>query len=469
MPATHLLPLVLLTVGTAITLLLALFLPHGRQAWTAVASTVTAVVGAVAQVQLALSSSEQITFGGLWALDDLTHVGTVLVLTATVVVAWMVPEWLATDRRHGEYQVLLLLSALGAVMMLAAVDVNELLVGVVLSSTSGYVLASYHRASALSAEAGMKFFLVGALANLSLLVGAVLLFGAVGTTTLGDFGVGLTDADPVLAVPGAAALLVGLTFKAGAFPAHSWMPDVSQGSPVPSAAFLTVVPKVGALLAMVRLVQVMPSDVTGWRPLIAVLAAATMTVGNLAALRQDDVRRLLGWSSVSQAGYGLMAVVVVGLSDHAVPSLVLFLAAYGAAQLAAFGVVAELRGRTRLEDYVGLGKARPWLAVALAVSLLSLVGIPPLGGFAAKVALFTATVEGGYGWLAAVAVVNTVVSLFYYLRVLSPVYLGEAPASVVPVLGRWAGLAAAVATGAVVATGIGAGLILEVSPAQVLP
>lgn len=469
MPATHLAPLVVLLVGTAATLVLALFTPRGRQWWCAVAALVTLAAGGATQVWLALDTPAQVTFEGLWALDDVTHVGTLLVLVTTAVVVLLAPEWMATDPRHGEYHALVLTSALGAVMMLAAVDLNELLVGVTLSSVSGYVLASYHRASALAVEAGMKYFLVGLLANLTLLIGVTLVFGAAGSTTLDSVAVGFAGADPVLVVPATAAVLVGLTFKLGAFPAHAWMPDVSQGAPAPSAALLTTVPKVGGALALLRIVHVVPADVTGWRPLLAVLALLTMTLGNLAALRQDDVRRLLGWSSVSQAGYAMVALVVVGRSERAVPALLLFLAAYVAAQLAAFGVVIELRGRTRLDDYTGLGRARPWLSLALALALLSLVGIPPLGGFAGKLALFTAAIDGGYGWLAVAAVLNTVISLFYYLRVLTPIYLGDAPPHAVPVLGRWAAVGTAVATVAVVATGIAAGLILDVSPTTLLP
>jgi NADH-quinone oxidoreductase subunit N len=467
-PATHLAPLLVLTVGTAVTLVLALTVARERQWWCAPTALVTLAASGTAQVWLARTSAPQVTFDGLWALDDVTHVAMLLLLAVAAVVVLLTPEWLATDRRHGEYHALVLLATLGSLMMVAAVDLNELLIGVLLSSATGYTLAAYHRGSPLSAEAGMKFFVIGALANLALLLGVTLLFGAAGSTSLDRLLVALPEADPWLALPGSVLTIVGLSFKVGAAPAHGWMPDVAEGAPVPSAALLTVLPKVGALVALVRLVDVLPDAVVGWRATVAVLAVATMTIGNLAALRQDDVRRLLGWSSVSQAGYALIAVVVLGTTEHAIPALLLFMTVYAAAQLAAFGVVAELRGRTRLSDYVGLGRARPWLSAALAVALLSLVGIPPLGGFAGKVALFTAALDGGYGWLAAVAVANTVVSLFYYLRVLGPMYLGAAAPRPVPVLGAWAAAGVVVATVAVVVTGVGAGWLLDVAPAAVV-
>ncbi|MDX1621264.1 MAG: proton-conducting transporter membrane subunit, partial [Nitriliruptorales bacterium] len=240
-----------------------------------------------------------------------------------------------------------------------------------------------------------------------------------------------------------------------------------QGIPV--TGFLTVVPKIGALVGLMRILSLVPEGEAGWRPLVAVLALLTMTLGNLAALWQTDVRRLLGWSSVSQSGYGLMAVVAIGRSDDAIPALVAFLVAYAVANLAAFGVVVELRGRTAIEDYHGLAHERPWLAAAMAVALLSLVGIPPLAGFVAKLELFTATIDAGYGWLAFAAVVNTVVSLFYYLRVIGPAYLQPAPDRV-PVLGRWAGSSVAIATAGVVVLGLGAAAILgPLTSAVLLP
>lgn len=196
-----------------------------------------------------------------------------------------------------------------------------------------------------------------------------------------------------------------------------------------------------------------------------------MTVGNLAALWQDDVRRLLGWSSVSQAGYALVAIPVLGRTEHALDALLVFLTAYAAAQLAAFAVVTELRGRTRLDDYRGLARHHPWLATGLVLSMLSFVGIPPLAGFGGKLLLFTAAIEGGYSWLAAVAVANTVVSLFYYLRVIAPMALDDAPRPApLALLGTWAAVGAAVATVLVIAVGVGLQPILDaIRGGQLLP
>ena len=233
------------------------------------------------------------------------------------------------------------------------------------------------------------------------------------------------------------------------------MPDVAEGAPAPVAAFVTSLPKVGAFVFLARLVLVLPADGVGWRPLVAVIAAATMTLGNLAALWQDDVRRMLGWSSVSQTGYGLLAVVAVGRSDLAVPSLLYFLIAYVLANVAAFGVVVQLRGRTDRLAYRGLARARPVLAAILTITLLSFIGVPPLAGFPAKLSLFAASIEAGYSWLAVLGAVNTVVSIAYYVRVIGPMYFDDLPGPV-PVLSRTAGLAVVVTGTVVVLAGIGA-------------
>ena len=414
------------------------------------------VAGGSSIAGLAVGAEQQLSFEGAWALDGMTHSAELIISAVTGACLLLSAGWFGTDPRRGEYPAIVLFSASGAMLLAGAADTMEIIVGMLLVSVTGYTLAAYHRASPAAVEAGMKYFLVGALTNGVLLVGVVILYGSVGTTNLAATGRLLEGgADRVALIAAVAGITIGLAFEVGAVPAHMWVPDVAQASPAPSAAFLTVVPKVGALIALARVLGVIPDDIVGWRPLIAVLAAVTMTLGNLLALWQDDVRRLLGWSSVSQAGYALMAVVVIDRAALALPALAMFLAAYAAANTAAFAVVTELRGRTALADYRGLGAARPWLAAALVIALLSLVGVPPLGGFVGKLTLFAATIDGGYAWLAAVAVANTVVSLFYYLRVIAPMYFETAAgARPVPLLGGVAGWAVALATSAVVAVGL---------------
>lgn len=459
MTLSHVGPQLALLIGAALCLVVSLVLPQRRHGALAPAALVVLAVSAAMQLDL-LDEDARLTFDQQWALDPATGVAALVICGATALVVAMSPRWFATDQRHGELYALLLLGALAAQMVAAATDLNQLVVAVLFASVTTYVLAAYHRRSPLAVEAGMKTFLLGGLTNIVLLVAAVLAVAAGGTTLLHDLGPELPGADPWLLVPLAGTLVVGLAFEAGAVPAHAWVPDVAEGAPAPAAAFLTVVPKIGALVAMARVLDVVPADASGWRPAVAVAAVLTMTLGNLAALWQDDVRRLLGWSSVSQSGYALVAVTVVGETPQAVPALLTFLAAYAAANVTAFGVVVALRGRTTLDDYRGLGSRHPLLATSLVVALLSLVGIPPLAGFAGKLAVFTAAVDGGYGWLAAVAVVNTVVSLFYYLRVVAPVVRGTRDTAQ-PLLARWPVVVVAVGAVTVVLVGVGSDLLLS--------
>ncbi|MGI9118745.1 MAG: NADH-quinone oxidoreductase subunit N [Acidimicrobiales bacterium] len=468
MPVGSVAPEVVLVVGAVMVLVFALFAPRPAQAGAAVLALVTLAGAGLASAAM-LGGGQALTFFDTYAADDSAVWAKLILIGVAAVTVLLSVEWFADDPRHGEYYTLLLLSTLGAVMLAGAADLMAMVVGLLLSSATGYVLAAYHRSSARSGEAAMKYYLLGALTNGAMVYGVVLLFGLGATTTLVGLAGALPGSDGTALIAGTALVVLGLAFKLGAVPAHAWVPDVADGAPAPVAAFLTVAPKVGALVAIGRLVAVLPADIVGWRPLVAVMAAATMTLGNLAALGQDDVRRLLGWSAVSQTGYGLMAVVALGRSDMAVTALVYFLAAYAVANLAAFGVVVELRGRTDRATYAGLARARPVLALVLVVAFLSLVGIPPLAGFDAKVMLFAATIDAGYTWLAVLAIVNTVVSLAYYLRVIAPAYF-EPLAAPIPVLGRSAAVATVACGVGVVALGVAAQpLIGALDLARLLP
>jgi len=451
------LPEVILVVGGVAILLFAIFAPRRWQTGSALLALATVGLSAAAALRM-LGGTEYLTFAGTYARDGVALWGTLIVLAATAATIGLSVPWFRRDPRHGEYYTLLLFSALGAVLLAGASDLKQFVLAMVLSSATGFVLVGYHRRSSPASEAAIKYYLLGAFTSASMLIGVALLFGLAGATTLPALsGLPVTEgvADRVGLVIPLVLVVTALTFKIGAVPAHAWVPDVAQGAPAPAAAFVTTVPKVGGFIFLARLLAALPADAVDWRLLVALLATATMTLGNLAALWQDDIRRLLGWSSVSQTGYGLLAIVALGLSDLAVPSLLFFLLAYSLGNVAAFGVVVELRGRTRIEDYAGLARSRPWLAGALALAFLSFIGVPPLAGFFAKLVLLGAAIEAGYAWLAVVAAVNTVVSIVYYVRVLAPAYFGDR-VEPVPVLGRWAGVATFVMTAAVILAGIAA-------------
>ena len=469
MPIGDVSPEITIILAAVLALLFAAFAPRRMQAGSALIALVG--IGISSVLLLAQLGETRFTFSGTWALDGASLWARLMILIATAFCILLSPGWFRTDPRHGEYYTILLLAALGAMAMAGAGDLLQLVIAVLLSSVTGYTLAAWHRDWALSVEAGMKYFLMGALANALLITGVTLMLGLLGSSGYADIasnlslGMGLS---PLLFV-GFALTIVGVAFKLGAVPAHAWMPDVAEGAPVPSAAFLTVVPKIGAAIALARLVQLVPPEVLGLRPLMAVLAVATMTLGNLAALWQDDLRRLLGWSSVAQAGYLLMAITVLGLSADALTALLTFVASYAIGNLAAFAVVAHLRGRTAIADYAGLAKRRPVAATALVLSLLSLVGIPPTVGFLGKLTLFVTTIDGGYTWLAVVAAANTVASLFYYARVMGEVYFGT-PTDDVAVLGRISGFAVWIAAIAVIFGAILAGTtIAAFDLSRVLP
>jgi NADH-quinone oxidoreductase subunit N len=445
------LPEIAMVLGAVIVLLYALFAPANRQAGAAVLALATVTVSGLLTVRM-LEGEQMVTFFGTYARDGGALWAKVIVLAATAATIGLSVPWFRRDPRHGEYYTLLLFSALGAMLLAGATDLKEFIVAMLLSSATGYVLVAYHRRSSPAAEAAIKYYLIGAVANSALLIGVAFLFGLAGGTTFAALVTGLPGGS-LTAVVGVGLVILGVAFKIGAVPAHAWMPDVAQGAPAPVAAFVTAVPKVGGFLFLARFVLALPDGSVGWEVMIALLAAVTMTLGNLACLWQDDLRRLLGWSAVSQTGYGLMAIVAIGQSDLAVPALLFFLLAYMPANLAAFGVVVELRGRSAITDYVGLARARAALAAALALSFLSFIGVPPLSGFVAKLLLFLVAIEVGYTWLAIVAAINTVISIFYYVRFLAPAYLGEAPMPI-RVLGRPAAFATLASASVLIVTGI---------------
>jgi NADH-quinone oxidoreductase subunit N len=340
-----------------------------------------------------------------------------------------------------------------------------LFAGYLLASVPGYALAGF-RKDAAGTEAALKYYLMGALFGVAMLTGITLLYGAGRTTGYPALPATLAGAPHGVVAVGVIAVVAGLMFKAGGVPAHFWVPDVTEGTSAPVAAFVTTVPKIGALVALFRLLAVaIPTPAVNWPMLVAVLAAASMTLGNLAAFFQTSVKRLLAYSTISQVGYLLMAVAVATTSSTALRALLFYLAAYAATNLAAFAVVAELPHARTIASYRGLAFRRPGLAAVLVVSLLGLVGTPPTGVFLGKLQIFTAAIDGGYGWLAGLAVMNTVASLFYYLRWLAPAFLqrpGESSdeAAALEPVGRWASVAAYTAGAASLALGVTAAVIL---------
>lgn len=349
-------PELVLVVGGIAILVYALFAPRRWQGGAVLLALVTIVIAAAGTWPM-LGAHPRLTFADTYARDGTAVWAKVIVLAGTAGVIGLSAHWFRRDPRHAEYYTLLLFSALGAVLLAGASDLKQFVVALVLSSATSFVLVAYHRRSSPASEAAMKYYLLGAFTSASMLIGVAYLFGLAGSTTLPGLARDLPGGGLAVVV-GAALVVISLAFKTGAVPAHAWVPDVAQGAPAPVSAFVTSIPKIGGFVFLARLVLALPPELES-RPLIAAMAAATMTFGNLAALWQDDVRRLLGWSAVSQTGYGLMAIVALGRSELALPSLLFFLLAYVLGNVAAFGVVVELRGRTELVAYAGLARAHP--------------------------------------------------------------------------------------------------------------
>lgn len=456
-----LLPELAVLIGALVALVGGSFLPRGRQ-WLARAAAVAALLVSAAATSAVLADQARSVYGQSFTIDRGTNAARLVVVLATLLVIALGTDELRGSPRESETYALLLLSSTGVMVLAGASDLLVLAVGFLLASIPVYGLIGLARTRAAS-EAAMKTYLLGALFGILLLLGVTVLYGVATGTTYDVLGQRLGAAPLAAVVAGAVAVLAGLAFEAGAVPAHMWVPDAAQGSSVTAAAYLTTVPKVGALVAVYRFVQLLP-DPLDWRLLVGVLAVASMTLGNLAALGQDDVRRLLGWSTVSQVGYLLGVVAVAGRSSLALPALLLYLAAYSVTNLAAFAVVGALPEHRDLATYRGLARSQPWLAVSLAVALLGLLGTPPTSVFVGKLAVASAMWGGGQVWLAVALVVNTLISLGYYLRWIAPAFAttpdspGAPPAFAVA---RTASSAAVVAAVVSVALGIGAGQLLD--------
>lgn len=414
-----LLPEIVLFLGGLVVLVSGSFLPRTRQ-WITRVVAATALTGSAVLAAVALPGPAQAAMEGTFTVDTATGVARIVVVLGTLIVLALASDEIAGSPRESETYALLLFSTTGTLVLAGADDLLVVAVGFLLASIPLYGLIGIAR-TPVGAEAAMKTYLLGALFGILLLVGITLLYGVSATTSYVDLTDRLTDAPAGAVAVGVVAVLGGLMFKAGGVPGHFWVPDAAQGAGGAVAAFLTTVPKIGAMIAAYRLIAMLP-DTLAWPLLVAVLAVASMTLGNLAAFWQTDPRRLLGWSTVSQVGYLLVPVAVAGRSDLALPSLLLYLAGYTVTNLAAFAVTTALPDRRDLDSYRGMGRSRPWLGASLVVALLGLVGTPPTVVFVGKLTTTAAAWDGGHAWLAVLVFLNTVVSLFYYLRWIAPVY-----------------------------------------------
>jgi NADH-quinone oxidoreductase subunit N len=345
------------------------------------------------------------------------------------------------DWQIGEYYGVMLLSASGMVMLAHAANLVTVFLGIETMSVGVYVMCAMRRRSRRGNEAAMKYFLIGAFATGFLMYGIALLYGAAGTTKLDLLAAGLAQTkNPGLVVAGGFLLIVAFGFKVAAVPFHMWAPDAYEGAPTPVTGFMAAAVKAAAVAAMIRVFgtalggDVVPFGTLGWASPLVVIAALTITIGNISAVRQDNIKRMLAYSSISHAGVLLVGICALGLgSPTANTSLIYYLITYSVTTMGAFAIVAYVgsRGRERLlvDDWAGLGSQRPGVALAMTILLLSFGGIPPTGGFFGKFYIFKAAMEvydGQLLWLVVIGVINSAISIYYYLRIVTAMYFREA-------------------------------------------
>lgn len=341
---------------------------------------------------------------------------------------------------RGEYYVLLLFSTVGMILMASASDLITVFLGLELMSIALYILAGFNRNKIESTESSLKYFLLGAFATGFLLYGMALTYGAAGTTNLNGIAEavqGNTLHSKSLLIMGIGLMVIGLGFKVASVPFHMWTPDVYEGAPTAITAFMSVGPKAAGFAAFFRIFFVAFVDVVDhWETIIWVLAAVTMTVGNLSAIVQSNIKRMLAYSSIAHGGYILVALVAANELGSA--SVLYYMLAYAFMNIGAFTVVIVLGKKgeenLNLEDYAGLASRHPVLAFAMAVFMFSLAGIPPMAGFIGKFYIFSAAVKAGYVGLAIIGVINSVISVYYYLRITVLMYMKDPQREFAPIL-----------------------------------
>ena len=467
-------PAAVLAVTGFVLMLLDLLPPRGRREHMAFVGLAGVVVALV--VSILLWGSDITGFQGMAVLDNLTLFATLIIGYATGLMLLESIDYLKRrGMESGEFYILVLFSAAGMVIMAGANDLIVVFLGLETMSLALYVLAGFFRTRIEAGEASMKYFLLGAFASGFFLYGIALIYGATGSTNLNKIGAAVTAGagrDPLLLI-GFALLLVGFGFKISAVPFHMWTADVYEGAPTSVTAFIATGSKAAAFAALLRLLLGSLRPIQGeWVWIFWVLAVLSMTLGNVVAIAQQNLKRMLAYSSIAHVGYMLVGVVAGGgLGGGAV---LFYLLVYTFTTAGAFGVILHLeRGGEEaagIGDTAGLATRHPLAALALALFLLSLVGIPPTAGFVGKFYLFGAAVRSGYVWLAVIGVLNSAAAAYYYLRVIVSMYMREpdgTPAVIVP---SFAGaLAAMVALWGVIQLGVFPGPLFDLAQSAILP
>lgn len=436
-PALRILPEIVLTVtGVLVMLAEPLLKPATSRkglGWLAIFGTLGALAASVYQLSLPAGTA---FFGTVQsdAYSAFFH----LVIGGIVLVTLLISlDYFEGQSSYvGEYYALILFGSVGMMLMTCSVELLMVFISLEISSISTYILAGFRKRSATSPEASIKYFLLGSFATAFFLYGIALCYGATGSTNVYEIAKGVSGgASPLLLTIAFGMMLIGLGFKVSLAPFHVWTPDVYQGAPAPVVGLMSTAPKAAAFAVLLRICYGAYGGVTHiWVPLVWILAVLSMTIGNVGALTQRNVKRLLAYSSIAHAGYLLVAFTALAPLGIAAASF--YTAAYAAMNVGAFAVISYLSGfneaRTNLSDYAGVARRHPVACAAFAVFLISLIGIPFTAGFFGKFYVFTAALSSGYAWLAIIGLLNSGVAAVYYLRVLGQMYMAPAEAGQEP-------------------------------------
>src|SRR6476469_9104701 len=462
----YILPELVITGGALIVLIADVLLPRERRA--ALAWITLAVIGATLASLAPFTSTHVEVAHGLLAVDRFAIFFKIVFLVAAAITVLMSIRYLAVaGASPGEYYFLILCATLGMMVMAAGIDLISIFIGLETMAVSFYILAGFIKPSQRSNEAAVKYFLLGAFSLGILLYGMSLMYGLSGTTNLRLMAAAFAgqEQDPRLVL---AVILVvaGVGFKIAAVPFHMWAPDVYEGAPTPVTAFLSVGSKAASFAMLIRIfVEGLPAMAPDWRLLFWVLSIATMTVGNVAAVTQTNVKRMLAYSSIAHAGYVLIGIVAG--TARGITATLVYLMIYAFMQLGAFAVIVLLRRRDvqgdELKDFSGLAFRNPFAAFAMLLFMLSLGGIPPTAGFMGKFWLFSAAIDAHYYWLAVIGVLNSAVSLYYYIRIVVFMYVKRETMGSEPTASPSLSLVLAVAVAATLVLGLYPKVLFEVA------
>jgi len=420
------LPELVLAVGAMALLMLGAY--RGQETTKTVTTLAVLLLIVVGVLEYMLPAGKHVTFGGSFIVDDFARFMKILALIGSAVTLVLSTEFLSDpSRRIFEYAILVLLSTLGMMVLISAGDLISLYLGLELMSLALYVVAASNRDNAKSTEAGLKYFVLGALSSGMLLYGSSLIYGFTGTVAFTGIAAAATISNVGL-VFGLVFLLAGLCFKVSAVPFHMWTPDVYEGAPTPVTAFFASAPKVAALAVFTRVtLTAFPGIVSQWQQILVFVSIASMALGSFAAIGQSNIKRLMAYSSIGHMGFALVGLAA-GTVEGA-QGVLMYIVIYVAMTLGSFAVILAMKRNgqpvEQISDFAGLSRTNPLLAFMFAMLLFSLAGIPPLAGFFAKWYVFVAAIKANLFTLAVVGVLSSVVGAYYYLTIVKTMYFDE--------------------------------------------